>query len=104
MRMYHGTTKTAYEEIKKNNILNAPVYLTPDKQTAIDYAANNSTDFAVIEIEVDESLFQADNEFVSGWEEDRLKESLNNGSIRIDSDLLIDGAKITLYEDYEELE
>jgi len=104
MTMYHGTTKTAYELIKENNVLNAPVYLTPNKQTAENYAANNSADYIVIEIEVDESLFQADREFVSGMEENWLEESLNNGSIYIDSDISIDNAKITVYEDYEELD
>lgn len=104
MTMYHGTTKTAYEEIKKTNILNGPVYLSPIKQTAVDYASNNSADFIVIEIEVDESLFQADREFVSGFENDWLEESLNNGSIYIDANISIDNAKITVYEDYEELD
>ena len=104
MTMYHGTTKTAFIEIGKTNILNAPVYLTPKKQIAEDYAANNSADYIVIEIEVDESLFQADREFVSGLEENWLEESLDNGSIYIDSNISIDNAKITVYEDYEELD
>jgi len=104
MTMYHGTTKTAFSEIGKTNILNAPVYLTPKKQIAEDYAANNSADYIVIEIEVDESLFQADREFVSGLEENWLEESLDNGSIYIDSNISIDNAKITVYEDYEELD
>ena len=60
MTMYHGTTKENYSIIKETNILNAPVYLTPNKETAVDYAANNSANFIVFEIDVNKSDFIAD--------------------------------------------
>jgi RNA:NAD 2'-phosphotransferase (TPT1/KptA family) len=103
MTMYHGTTKDNYNLIKETGILNSHVYLTPEKQIAVDYAANNSADYVVIEIEVDESLFQADREFVSGMEENWVEESLDNGSIYVDCNVEIKNATITVYEDYEEL-
>ena len=104
MTMYHGTTKENYSKIVKTNTLNAPVYLTPNKNTAEDYAANNSADYMVIEIDVDESLFIADGEFVSGMEEDWIAESLENGSIYVDTDIDIKNADVTIYEDFEEME
>ena len=104
MTMYHGTTKDNYKIIQKTNILNAPVFLTPEKRIAVEYAANNAADFVIIEVEVDETLFQADREFVSGLSEDWLKESLGNGSVYIDSEMGIESAKITVFQDYEEVE
>ena len=104
MTMYHGTTKDNYEIIQKTNILNAPVYLSPEKRISVEYAANNAADFVIIEVEVDETLFQADREFVSGLSEDWLKESLENGSVYVDDEISIESAKITEFQDYEEKE
>lgn len=102
MTMYHGTTKANYEMIKIDGYLIAPVYLTPMKRTAEDYAGNNSSDFIVFEINIDEKLFMADDEFCK--ENFTVEESLNNGSIYIDSNIDISKSNITKYEDYEEIE
>ncbi len=103
--MYHGTTKEAFEQIKNDGILNAPVYLTPDFDTAADYAANNSADYVVITVDVDESLFCADNEFISGDDcLNPVEASLESGSVFIDSEVAIDGATFAFFEDYEEIE
>lgn len=100
MTMYHGTL--SIDQIVSDGFLRGPVYLTPDKNLAEDYAANNSPDYSVIEMEIAESLFVADREFVKSG--GGVQESLENGSIRLESDLILENVKITNYIDYEEVE
>jgi hypothetical protein len=95
--LYHGTTKENYELIKSNNTLNSPVYLTPNRETAEDYAGNNSSDFVIIEVELDIEDLTYDSEFVS---EPCVSESLNAGSVVSETDILITGCDVYEFEDY----
>ena len=100
MKMYHSTSVEAAKEIKTDGFLVGPVYLTPSRKIAEAYGANNSDKFFVIELDVDESLFCADAEFVKGEMsiDQAVEESLSNGSVYIDGDLSIEGAEFHFFE------
>jgi len=89
MRLYHGTTKDSFDGIKKAGVINGRVYLTPEYQTAKDYAENNSDEIVIIEVEIDYNELNADREFVKSGEVDWLEESLENGSCYIDRDISV---------------
>lgn len=100
VKLYHGTPMSQFEEIKEDGFLFGPVYLTPCKKAAEDYAANNSPDFVVIEVEVDYSLLNADSEFVSEYCVDS---SLEAGSVYVEGNVSIENAEVYFYEDYSEV-
>lgn len=105
MRMYHGTTKSSYESIINDGKIFGDVYLTPDFETAAHYASNNSSDYFVIAIDVDSSEFNYDHEFVKGELEDRIEESLKNGSVIVERDILVsEFVSVVEFEDFEEVE
>lgn len=99
--LYHGTTKENFESIIADGVLCGPVYLTPNKSTAEDYAANNSPDYMVFEVKVCFDDLNYDDEFVS---EGCVYASLEAGSVYVDGNVSIKDAKVTKYEDYEEIE
>lgn len=99
--LYHGTPKFNYNSIIAEGELSGPVYLTPRKELAEDYAANNSADYVVFEIEVDRGLLNYDAEFVNEY---CVEASLEAGSVYVDGPVSISNAKVTFYEDYEEVE
>jgi len=101
--LYHGTTKENAELIKQSGKLSAPVYMTPNFDTAEEYAANNSPDYVVIELYVDESDLTYDSEFC-GNESDLIQESLENGSVVSEVDLDITNCDFKYFEDYELVE
>jgi len=100
IKLFHGTPLEQYEEIKNDGFLCGPVYLTPCKKTAEDYAANNSPDFVVIEVEVRFDDLRADSEFVSEY---CVQSSLDAGSVYVDGNVSIKKADVTFYEDYSEV-
>lgn len=100
MRMYHSTSIEAAEKIKDSGSIRGPVYLTPKLEIAEEYGANNSSDFVIIAVDVDEALFCADLEFVKCGD-DALAESLENGSVYVDGDVAVASAEFIRYEDYE---
>lgn len=99
--LYNGTPKFNYSSIVADGALSGPVYLTPRKELAEDYAANNSADYVVFEIEIDRDLLNYDAEFVS---EHCVDASMDAGSVYVDGDVSISNARVTFYEDYEECE
>lgn len=99
--LYHGTPKFNYSAIMTNGELSGPGYLTPRKELAEDYSANNSTDYVVFEIEVDRDLLNYDAEFVN---KHCVEASLEAGSVYVGGSVSITNAKATFYEDYEEVE
>ncbi|OYD24709.1 hypothetical protein [Oceanimonas baumannii] len=105
MKMYHSTSVENYQSIISDGFLSAPVYLTPSKKIAEEYGANNSPEFVIIEVNVDEAGFCADAEFVKGQMEadQAIEESLSNGSVFIDEDVSVAGHIASHYEDYEEV-
>lgn len=98
MIMYHGTTIENFESIKRDKRLIGPVYITPKKCVAEEYAFANSGNVVIIELDVDESLFNVDAEFVNEWNIDK---SLEAGSVYTKCDLPIKHASFEIYEDYE---
>lgn len=98
--LYHGTPKSAYEEIIADGFLIGPVYLTPNKNTAEEYAANNSPDYVVFEVEIEYSELNIDREFVS---EHSIEASLEAGSVFVNGNVGIEGAIITIFENYCEV-
>ena len=99
--LFHGTTKENYEMIKKDGFLHAPVYMTPNKTTAEDYAANNSANYAVFEVDVEYSELEYDSECVCSHS---VEESLDAGSVYVDRNVCIARAIVTHYNDYCETE
>lgn len=99
--LYHGTPKFNYNAIIADGELSGPVYLTPRKELAEDYAANNSADYVVFEIKVDRDLLNYDAEFVN---EQCVEASLEAGSVYVDEAVSVKNARVTFYENYEEVE
>ena len=99
MKLYHGTTKENSTKIEEAGVLNSPVYLTPNKETAGDYAANNSENYVVYEIEIDFEELKYDAEFVN---EADVVNSLDAGSVWVDRNVSIVNCEKTEYCDYEE--
>jgi len=60
IKLYHGTTPEAYDEIMQSGILNAPVYMTPRKDIAEQYGDN------VVSVMVDENALGIDLDLPSG--------------------------------------
>jgi hypothetical protein len=58
--LFHGTTKAALSEIRRSGVLEGPVFLTPRKEVAEDYAGD---DGVVLEVEVEKELLLLDFDF-----------------------------------------
>ena len=101
LTLYHGTPSENYDSIVEAGSLNGPVYLSPSFATACEYAANNSPDYVVFEVLVDYSDLNYDSEFVVDHCVDA---SLAAGSVFIDGDVDISKSKVSVFEDFEEVE
>ena len=110
MKMYHAAQLSDLESIQADG-LRAPVYMTPELTTAENYGFANSDSTVIFEINIDESLFHADSEFVKNAGEDFrdsenpvLAESLSNGSVWVSNMVPVTNAILRIYEDYDLVE
>lgn len=99
--LYHGTTESNARSIISDGCINGRVYLTPNKATAEDYAANNSSNYVVFEVVVDYCDLQYDDEFINGETDDWVSESLNAGSVYVDHAISVKDFPMSKYVDYE---
>ena len=100
LNLYHGTSVENFASIKKDGVIKAPVFLATSKEVAEDYASSNSADFVVIEVCVNIDDLQSDVDHANSWS---VLDSIEAGSVRVDSDVAVAAANVTLYEDYSEV-
>lgn len=91
MKLYHGTTGEAIEEIIKTGVLYAPVYFSPRQEIAAEYALNNDCEKAVvISVEIDRSVLNIDHECYDDFD---LDTALEDGvSVYVTNDVNIENA------------
>lgn len=101
--LYHGTTLENGKSILNDGVINGPVYMSPSIKTAEDYAANNSSDYMIFELEIAFDELEYDAEFINGDTDDLVQESLDAGSVFVDGDVSIENAQVKTFIDYEEV-
>ena len=67
--LFHGTTKAALSEIRRSGVLKGPVFLTPFKEDAEDYAGAEGyagAEVVVLEVGVEKELLMIDFDLPGG--------------------------------------
>lgn len=96
--LYHGTTIENFEQIIESGELIGPVYFSATFEKAAEYALNNDPNGVVIAVEFDGDL-KPDNESLYWDSADDAIE--NGGEVYTDSNVSIEDAEFTFYNDYE---